>query len=171
MLFSQRIGITPTGKLAQHESMDLDLRNSLWSVLTLYCWNGFRHRDGTSLDYVMGSNLHGSINKLWFYYYKQPVDTIPDFWDRTLQKIRTDFFNYEWYQVYDFIEFVCVNFDTSVSPSLRIPRHMVQGGRMKTGGRQVLIRNRRVRNSTTPALFGDLPWNHVNPSRVRQAAG
>jgi hypothetical protein len=42
--FSQRIGITPAAKAAQVGSMDEELRNSLWSLLTVFYWNSFNKK-------------------------------------------------------------------------------------------------------------------------------
>jgi len=43
---------------------------------------------------------------LWHDYFKRPTDRIPDLVTRTTEEIRKYFFNCEWYEVYDFVEFV-----------------------------------------------------------------
>jgi hypothetical protein len=45
------------------------------------------------------------MNELWVHYFKKPVDDIPNYWEHCLGSIRGYFFNAEWYEIYDFIEF------------------------------------------------------------------
>lgn len=109
MRFSQRVGLAPATKLAQRESMDEDLRSSIWSLLTLHYWNMYRAPNddfyGRS-DYVDGSNLAPLITSMWLNYFKKPVDTIDQFWEHCLKRVRDHFFAAKWFQVYDFVEFV-----------------------------------------------------------------
>lgn len=101
MRFSQRIGLTPATKVAQREDMDADLRNSLWSLLTLFYWNTCSRS-----DLVRYSNLKTLITSLWFFYFKQPIDTIDQSWEDCHSRLRDYFFKAKWYEVYDFIEFI-----------------------------------------------------------------
>jgi hypothetical protein len=39
MQFSERMGFKPVKDIIQINSMDDDLRNGLWNVLTIYYWN------------------------------------------------------------------------------------------------------------------------------------
>lgn len=109
MRFSQRLGLSPATKLAQRESIDDELRNSLWSLLTLFYWNTYRAPGSGAYDrsdYVDGSNLNPLIVSLWLHYFKKPVDTIDEYWEYCLEKLRKYFFAAKWFEVYDFIEFV-----------------------------------------------------------------
>ena len=109
MRFSQRQGITPATKVVQREEIDQDLRNSLWNVLTLFYWEIYRNPGdpmyGRS-DYVRGSNMENLIVGLWLHHFKKTVDSIEEYWEYCLKKIRDFFFKAQWYEVYDFIEFV-----------------------------------------------------------------
>jgi hypothetical protein len=109
MRFSQRIGLSAAAKLAQRESMDDELRNSLWSLLTLFYWNTYK-APGSGMygrsDYVDGSNLKPLVISLWLHYFKKPIDTIEQYWEHCLEKLRKYFFSAEWFEVYDFVEFV-----------------------------------------------------------------
>jgi len=112
--FSQRIGITPIEKAIQVGSIDNDLRNSLWSLLTAFYWDTFDKNKwsiGSRVDYISGSNLGGLFDALWLHYFKKPIDTIPTYYydDRDgLGVLRSYFFKAEWYEVYDFVEFVSI---------------------------------------------------------------
>ena len=109
MRFSQRLGISPVEKAIQHESMDEDLRNSLWSLVQGIYWDKYKRNQsgmyGRS-DFVEGSNLNQLITKLWLHYFKQPIDTIHRYFGDCVSYLREYFFSAEWYEVYDFIEFL-----------------------------------------------------------------
>ncbi len=114
MKFSQRAGLTQAEKILQAESIDDDLRNSLWSILSAFYWDSFNksmYDMGSRVDYISHSNLGALFQSLWLHYYKKPTDTIPKlFFDERggLNVLRSYFFSAEWYEIYDFIEFVAV---------------------------------------------------------------
>lgn len=109
MRFSQRVGLAPAQKLAQRESIDDELRASLWSLLTLCYWDTYE-APGTNWDsrndYLRGSRMWPLAMSLWLNYFKRPVDTIDTYWPECRQRLRAYFFEAKWYEVYDFIEFV-----------------------------------------------------------------
>lgn len=115
MRFSQRKGLTPATKVVQRESIDDDLRASLWNLLTLFYWNGFLGRDEytSRSNEVSGSNLEQLMCSLWINYFKQPIDTIERYWESCLHRLRGYFFGAQWHQVYDFIEFIAHNGNAS----------------------------------------------------------
>ena|SRR5450755_119130 len=109
MSFSKRQGLMPTAKLAQRESIDAELRNSLWSLLTICYWDTYEvpySSDYGRSDYVARSNMQALITALWLHYYKRPIDTIDEYWGNCLNKLREYFFAAKWNEVYDLIEFV-----------------------------------------------------------------
>jgi len=111
MLFSQRIGIKPVNKTMQVDSMSSDLRNSLWNALTISYWETMR-ATFTSRD----SKIDTLVRRLWVHYFKEPVDTHKGIWQLAYQAIRDYFFGCEWFEVYDFMEFVALNYpDASVN--------------------------------------------------------
>lgn len=98
-LFSQRQGIRPIAKALQKESMDDDLRNSLWSVLYkgVWCPQG---------DVFAMIEVGGVLNSLWLGYFKRPIDAMPVNAAVTVTlHIREYFFGATWWQVYDLVEF------------------------------------------------------------------
>ena len=109
MRFSQRIGQRPATKLAQRESMDDDLRSSLWSIVHVCFWEEAKNKYGEPIEsssLVRGSSLGSLAVGLWFHHFKQPVDVIPTYWEGFLRALRDHFFRAEWFEVYDFIEFL-----------------------------------------------------------------
>lgn len=101
MKFSQRIGKTQIKTQLQIESMDQELKNSLWSVCQMFFLNTIKSK------YRISESLFDRFFKsLWFNFFKLPLDNLDDISLNTYERIRKWFFEWEWYKVYDFIEFV-----------------------------------------------------------------
>lgn len=112
-LFSQRIGIKPVKNIIQVDSMDAELRSSLWNALSLFYWNRVKRNPGSIYGYVyLSDNRDMDIlfKLLWHRYFKKPIDTLNDDWSETYKEIRAYFFSCRWYEVYDFIEFISNNY-------------------------------------------------------------
>jgi hypothetical protein len=112
-LFSQRMGINPLSKAIQRESIDLDLRNKLWSAIKLCFFDNYSipHRySGPDQDSQM---VIGVMQKLWLFVLKQPLDTLPEIHSAVSKSayeiVRKRFFEYEWWEAYDLIEFLIKN--------------------------------------------------------------
>jgi hypothetical protein len=88
--------------------MNDELRNSLWNALDVGLW---------STDYYLWSNSEAGIEPLsrvlWFNYFKKPIDSMPDRNDSILAAIRKYFFACQWFEVYDFLEFVLAYYKSS----------------------------------------------------------
>jgi len=105
MKFSERIGITPAETALQVQGMNDALRNSLWNVLDMYIW---------SMDSFLYSS-HGNqpgidsfSRLLWYFHFKKPMDSRPSKPREILGAIRTYYFKYQWYEVYNFLEHVLI---------------------------------------------------------------
>jgi len=102
MKFSERKGLKPVKNVIQVESVDEDLKNSIWNYFdaSIFSVPGFLH----------GDNQQGEIMRFsrafWSDYLKQPADTRPDSVYGILKEIREHYFGCEWFEVYDFIEFL-----------------------------------------------------------------
>jgi hypothetical protein len=105
--FSERKGLKKARTEIQVNSMDEALRNRLWNVLDYYYWR----RCSLEYDEITGE-MGSFLNKLWHNYFKEPVDTISDYgsWEEALENIRERYFELQWFEVYDFLEFVADNF-------------------------------------------------------------
>ena len=100
--FSERKGLKPVSEIIQIDSMTEALRNSLWNALDIQFWSkkDFVHSQYRSPRIKRFSRL------LWVKYFKKPVDSRPYGGDEILKIIRQYFFSCEWYEVYDFLEFI-----------------------------------------------------------------
>jgi hypothetical protein len=103
MKFSERIGIIKAKDSIQIESIDDDLKNGLWNIFHSYYLEEFTDR------FVKQSNKHEFILDIWHNFFKKTIDEIPSSIIHVKGEIRTWFFQCEWYEVYDFIEFCTKN--------------------------------------------------------------
>jgi hypothetical protein len=109
MRFSERHGFIPVRSVIQLESVDDALRNSLWSLIKLYIWdNMYRSQYGSVFD--ANPRIRELCRKFWFNYYKIPLDLLGNDWQQIYKFLRDDFFNCEWFKMYDFLEFVIDNY-------------------------------------------------------------
>ena len=106
MRFSQRYGYSPVRNVVQLESMDDDLRNSLWNVLEVHCWKPLLWESFDRLTPSANKDRHDFCIKLWKDFFKEPLDTLPDYWSDAKKTIRKSFSGYDWWKVYDFVEFI-----------------------------------------------------------------
>lgn len=98
--FSERMGIQPVKSVLQTDSMDNDLRNGLWNVLTNLVWPS-EYQDWNIVNHPTLLML-----AIWQEYFKRPSDDMPTSWPSFLEEVRSYFMGAEWWQVYDFIEYI-----------------------------------------------------------------
>ncbi len=109
--FSQREGFEPIKNVIQVNSIDEDLRNSLWNALHIWYW-----RKVTRIHIIDDKDMCIWIKLLWLNFFKLPVDTLSEIWVHLLEKIRKYYFACKWNKVYDFIEFIARNYpNTSIN--------------------------------------------------------
>lgn len=91
--FSDRMGITKPPAEIQVESMNRELRNSLWNLIV----------EAFSREWSI------PVKKLFKSWFKLPVDNVPfDEYD-CKEWLKAQFMNMSWYDAYNFIEHVLVN--------------------------------------------------------------
>jgi hypothetical protein len=100
--FSQRIGKRLVKDQLQIEVMDSDLRNGLWNILHLahfakMAGSHVFHLDRDDQEFVQ------SIQRSFF---KRPLDDLPEWAPDFVTRIKNWFYKSEWYDAFDFIEFV-----------------------------------------------------------------
>lgn len=109
MRFSQRAGIAPVRSLLQTDSVDQALRNRLWNVLQRLVWDTHRSNSSYYTHLTSNSNIYGLIRAYWSDYFVQPIDQIPDDITQAVGELRDYFFECEWFELYDFIEFTVLH--------------------------------------------------------------
>jgi hypothetical protein len=111
-LFSQRKGISQAEKAFQLERMDDDLRNRLWTALELGLWRRWSPPSGLAGVFGVAAEVEDTASHIWTDFFKLPLDTMPPFDPRLgnggYKRIRTWFFDGQWWQRYDLVEFVAV---------------------------------------------------------------
>jgi hypothetical protein len=114
MRFSDRYGYKKPRELIQVESIDEPLKNGLWSILKLQVWDTAQQSTGMYGGYYISASsnkeLHSLCEKLWFHFFRSPLDNLDSDWLKVLSQLREYFFSCKWYEVYDFLEFVADNF-------------------------------------------------------------
>lgn len=102
MKFSQRIGRIPAVKQLQIDSIDDDLKNGLWNGLKLYVLDNLSKHN----NYSTKTEFDIFCSILWHHHYKLAIDTIPEYHYKCEQFIRHTFYEGQWYEAYDLIEFI-----------------------------------------------------------------
>lgn len=114
MRFSERHGYKKVRESIQLESVDVPLRNGLWSVLKINVWDHARASTGMYGGYYLSRDsnpeLFGLCERLWFHFFKDPLDQLDHDWTKVLKQLRGFYFSCQWYELYDFVEFVANNF-------------------------------------------------------------
>lgn len=108
MRFSERLGYKPIKQELQFEVIDVDLKNSLWTIFL----DGFFNRL-ENLTFDRRRELYNYTYSLWLNFFKLPIDSAPIHSDKSVSKnsvanhLREFFFSTdtEWYEIYDLIEF------------------------------------------------------------------
>jgi len=111
MRFSERIGKTPVKKLAQVDSIDNELKISLWNVIVVYY-----------IDSAVDSHYHGYTKahdrynffvKCWQNNLIKPIDEIPLYFGEAVQYLKEYFLNTEWRKTLQLIEEI-IDYDSSI---------------------------------------------------------
>lgn len=97
MLFSQRKGLKPIKSIIQIDALDEELRNALWSAVTV--WRSHHSSGPASAPYAL------LMKEFWLFYFKKPLDAFPDA-NSVFSHLRKIFFDGEWYECYDILEFI-----------------------------------------------------------------
>lgn len=115
MRFSERYGYKTARETIRIDSISQALRNSLWSLLKIHIWDRvhYSYNDGGVLLSASNPELKRFCERLWFHYFKRPLDTLSHDWSEVRPFLREYFFACSWHEVYDFIEFVAENFPYS----------------------------------------------------------
>jgi hypothetical protein len=108
MKFSDRVGITKQRAVIQKNGIDDILKNKLWNIFFTYLILPLQNDKNLLL--VNTSHYKFFVN-LWHNYFGKSVDTIPQDKVLAISDIRAYFFECEWYEIYNIIDFVSGNSD------------------------------------------------------------
>ena len=100
--FSERKGLKPVSDIIQIDSMNEELRSSLWNTLDVALWS----TDDFIYRHYGEPHIVPLSRSLWFHYFKKPIDSRPDRGNKILAVIREYFFSCAWNEIYDFLEFI-----------------------------------------------------------------
>jgi hypothetical protein len=106
MRFSEREGFVHARNAFQVNSIDQALKNGLWNAVHIFVSSKIRnmHSDDKTNMFVM---------RLWVNFFKETIDVRPTHPADVRSRIRNYFFNCQWYQIYDLLEFILDGFPFS----------------------------------------------------------
>ena len=100
MRFSERIGKRQMKVDIQINSMDIELKNSIWNVVYVFLIEPM-------IKGTLAPKDKNFIKYIWFSFFREPVDQIPFFNSVGIAKeLRKRFFGWDYLEVYDFIDFL-----------------------------------------------------------------
>ncbi|MFD2598632.1 AbiJ-NTD4 domain-containing protein [Sphingobacterium corticis] len=101
MRFSQRFGMTSVRDTIQIDDIDDALRNRLWNLFLMAYWNNVRHELSDCRPEFRNLMFH-----IWVDLFNNRYDELARDTYRLKHKLKEFFFETEWFNVYDFIEFL-----------------------------------------------------------------
>jgi hypothetical protein len=101
MKFSERIGKREIKVEIQIDSIDKELKNGLWNVISLFFVEPMCRS-----NWINESIYKDVVSLLWFSYFKEPIDEIPAHTDTIKVQLRKRFFSWDYLEIYDFIDFM-----------------------------------------------------------------
>ena len=114
MRFSERYGYKTARETIQIDSISDELRNSLWSLLKIHVWDRVYYSQYDSGCFLSRNpEIKTLCERLWFDFFKRPLDTLGNDWEEVFPLLRKYFFACVWFEVYDFVEFIAKNFPYS----------------------------------------------------------
>lgn len=122
MSFSQKIGKRPLIKNMQIESIDNELRNRLWNTYNRFIIDEINPES----FFDEKSYFENYIDYLWTDFFKIPIN---GHYSGKTEEIKSYFFQFQWYDVYDFIEFNA-NPDIKSIANINIEPYIVECNRI-----------------------------------------
>ena len=110
--FSERMGIREIKKM-QTQSIDEVTKNGLWDALFDGYWYFYQNDRNNQGEIRAMPRAWKFSKKIWLDFFKFRRDNIPRTWNELYKIISERFFTMEWFEIYDFIEFVFSNFDVA----------------------------------------------------------
>lgn len=100
MKFSERTGIIKAKDTIQLEYIDEELKNGLYNAFQIF------YLDEINQKWISQTRYDTFLKNLWHNFFKLPLDTLDNWAQTTKAQLRDWYFNWEWYEIFDFIEFI-----------------------------------------------------------------
>ncbi|MGR3810246.1 AbiJ-NTD4 domain-containing protein [Jiulongibacter sp. NS-SX5] len=104
--FSERIGKKQIRQMVQKEDIDEILKNYLWNGLLIYIFDKFKGEYWRNVR----STTKTLCQRLWMHFFNQKMDEYPINGGDLFSIIKRFFFECQWYEIYDLIEFTINNY-------------------------------------------------------------
>ena len=128
-LFSHRKGLKQLKKEFQFKSLDEESRNRIWSLLNVFVWNKWIWDWNTDTE---ARSVEILLGRIWFSYFKKANDTRPKLFGelygrggKAYDELRSYFFICDWFEVYDFVEFIVNQLPQSMTLEFTIALNIV----------------------------------------------
>jgi AbiJ N-terminal domain 4 len=104
--FSERHGYRPPPVELDEREIPASLRNGLWDVFREVYLKRIEVSDPAGYNRWTDPGFKLMCNRVWFEFLRESVDSIPAYPEAALGQLRTRFYNLEFPDLYDFVEFV-----------------------------------------------------------------
>jgi hypothetical protein len=169
MRFSQRIGKTEVRSALQVNTLDDHLRNRIWNAI-------LELKAGTDqYDPYSESTFQQLSRVIWEDFFKYPMDRLPVWNSNSVERVDSDemistlrkwFFKAEWFEVYDFIEFISsynLHYsDTTIHESFNYALKKEMSGYRIVNASIVQITSEEEIAEIENAIIGTDQWKSVN---------
>ena len=99
-MFSDRLGITRPKSILQTDAIDVDLRNCLWETCCEFYFKDFGEGQHIGPTFLV------ILKDLYVNHFKHTSDNIKSYVSREVGKLKLSFYQMEWYETYNLVEFL-----------------------------------------------------------------
>ena len=104
--FSDRIGVTKQKNVLQTDSIDKELQVKIWNFIYAIFLNKFNRRFINDTD----PSILGLAGNIWGNFFFEKADEFPFASSEYIAFIKYRYFNLQWFEIYNFLEFVLQNY-------------------------------------------------------------
>jgi len=141
MKFSQKYGYVPVRSVLQINGMDEGLRNRLWNIIREQFLPNIPPFQGAPRgDALYGHSIKPFFERLNHGFFKRPVDNLPVSYFQAVNELRQEFLatEWEWFKVYDFLEFLLAEVSDNVGTQQVLTRELNATLKEEMAGYQII---------------------------------
>jgi len=164
MQFSQKMGLKPIKTIIQIDSIDIDLKNRLWNTIVANFFGSL-----SEVKVGKGESQKGRTYKLiWTDFFVRDINKIGKYTSGNVitedfeRYVNSWFFRAEWFEIYDFIEFISLFTDSKFSEEINIVLQKEVSGYRVLNNRVIQITSEIEINEVEVALEFTNTWSSVN---------